>query len=166
MATALDVISVDQAKNWLEVDFPDKDADIERLIKSAIAWVEKYTCHLLFQREVTIPVTSSRTAIAFWPIDANTLEMKDAKGNTITTMVSYGTLKTYVCYGAFKSYAPGTNVITATMGYENVNDIPPPLIEAAYKLIVYLYENHSAYSSTLPVDIQLLINPYRRSATI
>lgn len=166
MATALDVITLAQAKDWLEVDFPDKDNDLERLIKAAIAWVEKYTCHLLYEREVTIPVTSSRTAIAFWPIKSGTLGMKDKDGNTVTTEISYGTLKTYICYGVFKSYSPGTNVVTGTMGYASVDDIPAPLLEAAYKLIVYLYENRSAYSTTLPLDVQVLINQFRRSPTL
>lgn len=162
MATALDVITLQQAKDWLVVDFDDQDENIERNIKTAIAWVEKYTCHLLYKRAITIPVTSSRTAIAFYPLAD--VALKNTADETLAAMITEGATKTYVYYSGYCGL--GQNKITANAGYETIDLIPAPLLDACYKLITYLYENRDAYSSTLPVDIQLLINQYRRSATI
>lgn len=162
MATALDVITLAQAKDWLVVDFEDQDGQIERNIRTAVAWVEKYTCHLLYQREITIPVTSSKTAIAFYPLED--IVLKDKDGVTLTSMISEGALKTYVVYSGYCGI--GQNKITVNAGYASIDLIPAPLLDACYKLITYLYENRDAYSSTLPVDIQLLINQFRRSPTI
>jgi hypothetical protein len=162
MATALDIITLQQAKDWLVVDFPDNDAIITRNIQTAVAWVEKYTCYLLYSREINIPVLSSKTAIPYYPL--SNIVMENAAGEEVNAMISEGSTKTYVYYAGYCGL--GQNKIAATAGYASIDLIPAPLLDACYKLITYLYENRDAYSSTLPVDIQLLINQFRRSATI
>lgn len=168
MANALDVITLEQAKNWLVVDFPDADEIITRNIQTAVAWVEKYTNYYLYQRPVTIPVTSCKTAISLYPIAD--IIMKDGNQNVVTPVIYQGALKTYVVYGAstglWITTNVGQNVITLNAGFTNPSNIPSPLLDACYKLITYLYENRDAYSSVLPVDIQLLLNEFRRSATL
>lgn len=167
MATALDVITLDQAKDWLVVDFSDADEIITRNIQTAVAWVEKYTNYYLYQRAVTIPVTSCKTAISLYPIAD--IVMKNRNGDIVTPVIYQSALKTYVVYGASTGLwvtNVGQNVVTLNAGFTNPSDIPPPLIDACYKLITYLYENRDAYSSTLPVDIQLLVNQFRRSPTL
>lgn len=170
MATALDVITLDQAKDWLVVDFSDADEIITRNIQTAIAWVEKYTNYYLYQRPVTIPVTSCKTAISLYPIADIIMKNGNGNGDVVTPVIYKGGLKTYVVYGAstglWITTNAGQNVITLNAGFTNPSDIPAPLIDACYKLITYLYENRDAYSSTLPVDVQLLINQFRRSPTI
>lgn len=155
---ATDLISVQQGKDWLQVDFDD-DAIIERLIKGSIAWIERYTSYYLFDRELTIYATSCVTNSPAYPI--NEITVKDKTGTLLDPqpMPTYGALRVYIP-------CPATSQITLKVGYSNVDDIPPPLLEGAYKLITYLYENRDAYGVTLPLDVQLLVNQYRRSATL
>src|SRR6201986_58556 len=48
--TALDVISLTDAKDFLRVDFPDDDNLIESIISSAVRLVEQKTQYRLYQR--------------------------------------------------------------------------------------------------------------------
>lgn len=147
MADALSVISLEQAKEFLVVDFPDRDAEITRHIKSAIGIVEVYTHHFLYQRSKTYTVSGCGTEIYDYPIILPV-------GTKSTTNVLSVTV-----FGANNS------TIAATIGYATVADIPEQLISAAEKIITYLYENKDVYTSSLPADVQVLINQLRRSPT-
>lgn len=152
MATALDVISLQNAKDFLVIDFPDRDPEIERHIKAAVSFVEKYTCHILYQRPASYQVTGKNDCyveIYEYPITFTDTTIK--KVNEILSV------KVYV-----KS---GVQVLT-TIGYATVDLIPTELVEACYKLIQYLTENKDIYGANLPWDIQMMINKYRRSPTI
>ena len=166
--TALDVLPLDYVKeSILEVDFPDKDDFIESLIKTSIAWVEKYTGYRLYERTEQFNVYPAscdyggRAVLPFFPITIT--EVKNKDGVVLeadkTYLTEQGPLKLTVL-------APVKSTIQATVGFTDVEDIPHPLIDAACKLITYLYENHSAYAASIPTDIQILINQYRRDCTI
>lgn len=159
MADALTVLPLDYVKDEiLSVDFPDKDTDITRCIKTAVAWVEQYTDYAMYERDITINATGCSTNIVTYPIAVT--GVVDSADKPVT---GYKTINKPLSITLF---VPDQSVISATIGYPDVTDIPQPLISAAEKLVVYLFENKDAYASTLPVDIQLLINIWRRSATI
>jgi len=145
---ALDVISLDEAKYSLVVDYPDKDGDITRYIKTAVAIVERYTNYALYQRAVTytLPLCGNME-IYDYPISFD-------EGNT-----TYDRVLSVVLSGQSGAKSD------ATIGYADVADIPSPLIDACYKIITYLSENRDIYEENLPSDVQGLINSYRRSAT-
>lgn len=156
---ALDVISLDDAKAYLVMTgISDRDTEITRLIKTAIALVEKYTDHYLYEREITIDLTCSHTNITKYPFELVSVkrDTDDLTYNIYQKVLSIN----LVCY----DWKDG--VITANVGYDDVTDIPQPLVSAAYKIITYLFENKDAYTAELPLDIQMMINQYRRSATI
>jgi hypothetical protein len=146
--TALDVISLEQAKEFLVIDFPDRDEEITRNIKSAISYIERYTNVMTYEREKSYTLTGC------------SLEIYDAPISLITTvsMVKHNVLSITV-------FGKSGEVILATVGHNNVDDIPEDLISAAYILISYLTENKGLYPAELPWDIQILINQLRRSAT-
>ena len=48
--TPTDLISLDQAKNYLQVDFDDQDDVIITIIQTAINWIETYTGQYMYQR--------------------------------------------------------------------------------------------------------------------
>lgn len=154
-----DVISVQQAKDWLQVDFPDEDPAILRLINSAVQWVEKYTYHYLYARTITKYTRSCQTGFPEYPI--NSFSVTDKTDTPLDPQPTpyYGATKTYVT-------CPVQSKVVLQVGYSTLNAIPSPLVEAVYKLITYLYENRDAYGTTLPIDVQLLINQYRRSPTL
>jgi hypothetical protein len=157
---ALDIISLEDAKKELVMTgISDRDAEIESIIKSAIAWVEKYTDYRLYNRDEIINAVFCKNNLTQYPISITSVKNSDDEDVTYTQ--KNGVLSLIID-------CPEQSVITANVGYtENeVDDIPQPLIRAAYKLITYLFENKDAYTVGLPLDIQLLLNQYRRSATI
>lgn len=159
MADALTVLPLDYVKDEiLSIDFPDKDRDITRCIKSAVSWVEQYTDYALYERDVTINATGCSTNIVTYPI-----VVTGVVNSSNVPVIGYKTRNNPL---SITLYVPDQSVISATIGYSDVADIPQDLISAAEKLVVYLFENKDAYSSTLPIDVQLLINIWRRSPTI
>lgn len=148
MASALDVISLQQAKDFLVIDFPDRDAEITRHIKAAIGYIEKYTNHMLYQRPKEYVIDGCSLEIYDYPLEVST---------NVDRVCAHVLSKTY--------YAKSGTVLNATVGYSNPDNIPEELVEAAYKLITYLTENKDIYSAGLPWDVQMLVNKWRRSAT-
>lgn len=179
---ALSVITLTQAKNWLIVEDSVDDADIERLIKTAVAWVETYTCYRFYQRtEVAysfqapgfnpanyfpptgagewngpngIRVTPAYVSVYSYPVTITSVKDQNAADAYYTT--AYNPLKLLI-------YAPINCVITMQTGYADPASAPAPLLEACYKLITYLYNNRDMYPTSLPTDLQMLLNQYRRA---
>lgn len=186
--TALDIISLNSAKNWLniELDYTEEDEIITRLIGAAIDWVEKYTCWRTYQREEVVynrqdncymPAdyfpdygtgfytgspgirwTPKGLSIYLYPFTIDSVQDQNSPPADVTYTTQINALKTLL-------YAAPNSVITLTTGFasEDIGKIPPPLIEAAYKWIVYLYENRDSYKANLPSDIQILLAQYRRA---
>jgi hypothetical protein len=184
--TPLDIIPLDSAKNWLNIElaYTDDDVTITRLIGAAIDWVEKYTCWRTFQREEVVynrqdnyysPInyfpdygtgfyngssgirwTPKGLSIYLYPFTIDSVTDLSSPPADVQYTVNRNPLKTLL-------YAAPNSVITLTTGFSDVSKIPPPLIEAAYKWLTYLYENRDSYKADLPTDIQILINQYRRS---
>lgn len=151
--TPLEVISLQEAKSFLEIDFPDYDKKISDLIKASIQWVENYTGYLLYARDMELYSNGCQMEIIQYPI--NTVTVENDKGDEVRYKSTRRTLKLLLT-------APNESVVKLNIGFEDAEDIPQPLIEACYKLITYLYENRDAYSMGLPTDVQGLINQYRR----
>lgn len=146
--TALDVITLEQAKEFLVVDFDDRDAEITRHIKSAIGYVETYTNVMLYSRTKSYVLTGCSLEIYDAPITFVTADLKTRQNVLSVTVIGQA-----------------NDTVNATVGYSDVNDVPGQLIEAAYKLLTYLFENRDIYSAGLPWDVQMLLNQWRRSPT-
>lgn len=146
---ALDIISLADAKEFLVVDFPDKDKEITRHIKSAVSIVERYTSYMLYERSIsyTLPACGYEE-IYLYPISfpSGTVTIPQTLSVILKGKVGL--------------------VVNATVGYSDVTLIPENLIDACYKIITYLFENKDIYEAVLPSDVQLLINQFRRSATV
>lgn len=165
---ALDIISLDQAKNHLVV-LNDNfyDAQIEGIIKTAVAMVEQYTGHYFYTRAKSYPVTSCQTYLTDYPITLTGIT--DEQGQSVSSFnvgISQGSLSTIINYWGYYDCGFGNPTINAIIGYSQASDIPQPLIGAAYKLITYLFQNKDMYAETIPYDVQLMINQYRRSCSI
>lgn len=155
----LSVISLEQAKNHLVVlNDSFYDAQITGIIKTAVGMVEQYTDYRLYERDITIPLVNCRQDITLFPI-------------TITGVVNQSTAQVYrTCQKTLSIVLECrtwcNSVINASVGYDDVTQIPYALIGACYKIITYLFENKDAYEATIPYDVQCMINQLRRSATI
>lgn len=149
--SALDVISLADAKAFLVVDFNDRDAEITRHIKSAVSLIEKYTNVYLYQRLKTFTLLGESIEIYDYPIVFIDAEIR--KRQMVLSVIVYGKCGDEVETGV--GYLLGI-----------AKEEEPILIEACYKLITYFYENRDAYGASIPTDIQCMINQRRRSATI
>jgi hypothetical protein len=153
---ALDVITLEAAKEYLVVDFPDQDDNIRRLISTAVAMVEQYTGYRLYERDVTYTVGRCEYEIVDYPVEVTGVTLG---GGVINYITEQAALSMYV-------RAPRGSVIAATVGYESVSDIPAPLIDGALKILTYLYERRDIHTMNLPADVQGVLNQFRRSPSI
>ncbi len=185
---ALDIVSLASAKSWLNVDDVDvsQDAAITRLIMSAVDWVEKLTSWRFYQRTEIIynrqqanyvpanyfPVygtgfwpgspgirwTPKGLSIYLYPFTVVSVQDLFSPPADVTYTLQRNTLKMLL-------HAAPNSMITLQTGFDipGIAGIPPPLIDACYKLITYLFENRDMYNVQFPTDIQMLINPYRRA---
>lgn len=149
---ALDVITLQEAKDNLRVDFDDDDAIISRLIRTSVDWVERYTCHKLWQRTESLTSDGCPIEVYDYPVTVSSV-VKD--GNPVEYTTVNRSDKIII-------EAPKDAVVTLSVGYGTVDAVPSPLLDACYKIITYLYENRDAYGLGIPVDIQGLINQFRR----
>lgn len=147
---ALDVITLEDAKDYLRVDYDDQDAIITRNIKSAVSLIEQYTDVYLYEREITYALLGCSLEIYDSPLTFTGTIPTKTKARAMSVIV----------------YGKSGDTYTANVGYSDVADIPQNLIDACYKMITYLYENRDAYSVSLPMDVQMLVNQFRRNATI
>ena len=159
---ALDVISLDDAKNELNITWTLSAGDIKiltRCIKTAVSWIETYTDYYLYERDLTIDSLACGNRVFIYPVSI--INVKDSDGNVLPTD-DYD-IKVFPLYTAI--YAGCDNTIDLKVGYSEASqsDIPQQLISACMKLITYLYENRDAYPTELPIDIQLLVNQLRRN---
>lgn len=152
--TPLEYITLQEAKTYLEVDFPDHDKDIETAIIASIDWVERYTCYRLFKRDVSLFSSGCQMEIYDFPI--NSIEVVNDKGDDVRYKSTKRSLKLLL-------NAREGSEVKMSVGYENIEDVPHNLRAACFKLITYMFENRDTYSMDLPVDVQGLINQFRRS---
>jgi hypothetical protein len=156
--SALDVISIQQAKDWLQIDqsYVLADAEIEACIVAAVDWVERKTDYKLYARNEVFTSNGCEIITYSYPVNDVTAE----EGSVAVSVGVYtSSAKTVI------SASKGVKV-TVNVGYANVNEIPQSLVMAVRKLITYFNENRDMYALEIPNDVQMLINPYRRSVGI
>lgn len=149
---ATEIITVQQAKDWLNSE--ETDAVITRLISGAINWVEEYTGHSLVSKEKVIQLPCSGHPISDYPF--RIVFVKNTQGDTLQYSTKLGVYDVYV------HAAPGALVNIVT-GYENLYEVPPILIEGAYKMLTYLHENRDVYTLTAPTDLKVMLAKSRRN---
>jgi hypothetical protein len=183
---SLDIIPLATAKNWISVDVSDTqwDTDIERLIRTAVDRIEKYTSWRLYQRTETIynrqqpyynpanyfpPVGSGEwhgstgvrsvpggLSIYLYPFTITSV--KDSADADVTYTTAIQPLKTLL-------WAAPNSVITLQTGFaaDDIAKIPQTFIDAALKLITDMFENRDNYTTSMPTEVQYMLNQYRRA---
>jgi hypothetical protein len=181
---ALDIISLAMAKNWISVDVTDTqwDEDIGRLIRTAIDRVERYTSWRLYQRTETLynrqqpyynpanyfppagsgewhgstGVRSVPGGLSIYLFPFTITSVKDSNGADVTYTTVIQPLKTLL-------YALPNSIITLQTGFTDVTKIPQTFIDAALKLITDMFENRDNYTTSMPTEVQYMLNQYRRA---
>ncbi|HEY4756066.1 MAG TPA: head-tail connector protein [Ignavibacteriaceae bacterium] len=152
--TALDVISLEQAKTFLVVEFNDHDALITRLIKSAVSWVEKRTGYILYKRDKNEYVRD-RERLFYYPLGLKT-------GSNTGVELIEGKLS----YTVNITSGDNPRSIVLEIGYDDSASIPNELITACERLITYWYDQRELENQIIPSDVNMLINDWIRDKTI
>lgn len=179
---ALDVLSLEDAKSYLKVDFDDDNDLIESLIKAAVSMVEKSTEYRLYQR-VELIKTSKIGYTAFqYPFNGATVEAMDSQG-TYTIHTRYETLRTELFWGQGfwytsdwqRYFSPdyyglsGCTInfnLRLDVGYADTALVPDELITAVKQIITDKYENRNITNEQLLNNISIFIAPFKRFTTL
>ena len=150
----LDVISLADAKNYLRVDdtLTDDDAQISRMIKSALSTIEKRTNVLVYSRSKSYLFQDYCVRVYDFPINSLT-SPTDAEVENKTLYTNYEASKT-------------TDVtLVLNVGYVDPLDVPYELIDCALQYVKYLYyeaETDKANKGMLPYWLQDMMNQNKR----
>lgn len=144
----IDVITLERAKNYLriDVDLTDDDTEITSMINAALRYIEKRTNHIMFARDI-VYTQGCQVKVYDYPINS-----------VVTTPAPYQVdFSTWVVF-------IDTKTVELNVGYENAEDVPDELIQAALQMIkVWYYESEKQVNSTLiPESIKEAIDVYRR----
>ena len=144
----IDVITLERAKNYLriDVDLTDDDTEITSMINAALRFIEKRTNHIMFARDI-VYTQGCQVKVYDYPINS-----------IVTTPAPYKVdFSTWVVF-------IDTKTVELNVGYENAEDVPDELIQAALQMIkVWYYESEKQVNSTLiPESVKEAIDVYRR----
>lgn len=138
------MVTLDQLKEDLRVDFSADDAILQRNLDAAIAIVEKYTGYSMFAKSVPYrAVIGHKFKVYMSPIESVTGATYEQCNN----------------YTVIKPTSTNVTVEYGAVGYANLN-------KAVLRIAADLYENVEISEVTLPVDIQLMLNQYRNDSFI
>lgn len=141
-------VSLATAKAWLRVEGNTEDAVIQLSLDAAISWVEQYTDHILVKRDIVLS-DGCHKVYAFPRVIKSSVGKYKVDGSLSSLSSTF--------------YVPTDSSVTLTIGYNSDLEVPATLKTAVLKLTTYLYENRDAYPAEMPIDIQILINQFRRN---
>jgi hypothetical protein len=151
MTNYTDVISLEQAKLYLKIDDGQTitDDEITGMINSALSYIEKRTNHIFKTRDKVYYKDCAlvqQVKVYDYPIDNSVTELD----------ITYRPLYTIV---------PTVNdVVTLTIGYSDVADIPVELIDCALQIINFWFYNSETKNAmnTIPDFVMANIDLNRR----
>lgn len=141
-----EILPLAEVKNYLRIDddFTEDDLAIERMVRSALQFIEKRANHIFQQREATYYRNHSQYIDIYdYPVYYS--------GNL--TKLNYADKVRF-----------DADSVTVTIGYANRDEVPEPLIEAALQMIkVFFYEAEKQVNTTLiPESVHQILNDFRR----
>ena len=143
-----EILPLAEVKNYLRVDddFTEDDTAIERMVRSALGFIEQRTNHI-FQL---------RKNVEYFRNDRQYLDIYDYP-------LTYSGDLTKLSYSN-KVRFDADNVTIDSVGYASREDVPDALIEAALQIIkVFYYEAEKQVNTTLiPDAVNQILAAYRR----
>ena len=149
----LNVISLDQAKQYLRIDdeLSADDAQIEQMIKGALSTLERRTNILFYARKKKYIFQDYSVKVYDYPIN-EVVSTFDVDTDQKTLFTNYQTNSS-------------DNEIVLMVGFENAEDVPSELVDCALQYIKYLYyeaETNTANKGGLPAWLNDMINQNKR----
>lgn len=150
MTNYTDVISLATAKLYLKIDSgqTETDNEITAMINSALSYIEKRTNHIFKTRDKVYYKDCAlvqQVRVYDYPIqNVDDLDIVYRQNYAIVPTVN--------------------NMVTLTIGYEDVDDIPPELIDSALQLINFWFYNSETKNAmnTVPDFVAINIDTNRR----
>jgi len=182
--TALDVISLDEAKLFLKVDFADDDALITDIIGAAVSLVEQKTQYRLYQRiETQHSDGTYNVDLLQTPLNSVNVVTYDGTPYTAcqvkrqplrTTVIFVFRHRGYNTFGFGDGFDNGTTfynypaslplfTLNIDCGYQDVTQIPATLIQAVKTVISNMYENRDTEYMQLPDNLTMEIESFNQS---
>ena len=157
---ALDFISLQEAKEYLKIDFDSEDNMIINLIRSAVSSIEKKTSYMLYERNETKFISNCGDKIYEYPFSL--AESEDADNYEIYENRLYSSI-TIIGGGSYPTRGRGVEL---TIGYNDSSLVPPVLKDACMRLITYWYDQREMETTSFPSDVYTMIQPWIRDFTI
>jgi len=146
----LDIIPLADAKVYLRIDdtLTEDDAQITRMIKGALSYIERTTNVILYARDIIYNVSDNAVKVYDFPINSEVANVLDSEVKSLYT-----------------NYTSEESTITLNVGYVDVADVPQELIEVAYVLIKNMYyekENNKTILDSIDSLTELTLSNYKR----
>lgn len=139
-----DIISLSDAKTYLGVDDTARDAEITRIINSALTYLERSTNVILFPRDKTYIYADGCVRVYDYPINSTTSTTHEVEVKTLYSIYTDN----------------GSEGVILNVGYTDPADIPADLIETGYAIIECLFEGGKL--ADLPTLIKTMIFSNKR----
>lgn len=184
---ALNVISLQDAKDFLRVDFDDDNTLITSIISAAVALVEQKTQYRLYQR-VEVLHSDGLYNVQVFQTPTNNITVTTLDGTAYTNVqILREPVRTEVQFkfgnGAAGWWAnPGFGAgfdngvtffpypaslplfnINVDCGYTDASLIPVTLLQAAKTIITFMYENRDMAGVSVPSNVMMELESYNRS---
>jgi len=146
------IITLDEARNHLQITHDEDNAMIDQLIATAQEYIEQTTRVLLTARNVTIlsESLSEEIDLPFYPANSITSIKYYDENNTQQTMaasnyVLYSTRPAKIKLNSVPNLydRPDAAQVIVNCGYSNSGDVPMNLKHGVKLLLTALYENRS-----------------------
>lgn len=151
MTNYTDVISLETAKLYLKIDSgqTETDDEITAMINSALSYIEKRTNHIFKTRDKVYYKDCAlvqQVKVYDYPIDNSVTELD-------------------IVYRTNYAIVPTVNdMVTLTIGYSDVEDIPAELIDCGLQIINFWFYNSETKNSvnSIPDFVMANIDTNRR----
>ena len=143
---ATDIISLVDAKDYLALDDTSRDREVKRMTKSAIAWVEKHTQHILIEQTKKFALDEGCVRVYDFPIRSI--------GEEFTEIIR-------PTYSSITTDNQETEVIEVELGYDNIDDIPEDLIELCYLMLKFFFYEQEG-NGKIPESVMCIAHDHRR----
>lgn len=161
----LDVIPRQTAKDYLRLDDTASDSEVDRMIGSALSFVETYTNYIMYSRNFTYNLGNDNCIRVYdFPITA-VVKGLDKTGVDVTLVLDEDYTQTIQNgYTLYESIDADAIQLVLTAGYADPTDVPSELVDAALEMIDYwFYKNDGKANITLiPESVMQVLRSRKR----
>ena len=138
-----DVITLEDAKTYLGVDDTSRDAEIVRMIKASLSYLEKRTNIIMYARDKEYVYHNGCVKVYDAPINTSDVDAPRANKGL---------------YSIFTQ--DNEDVLTLNVG--DNSSVPSEVLEAAFMLIEYYFNDKEGSATRIPEQVEMIIQTNKR----